>query len=1737
MSVTSSDLIAAAVLEAAAASSVDRRLVLADHLGIDLGKLHAALLSIATQELDLLDSFAIVLGKTAAELGHRSDYQFRAVVSGDALVVPYLVAPLSGRNSGSQGFAAALRSAFQVGARPDRRVRVLLTLDRSPVETVLTASENAAALPQLSWPALARRARAAVAQGPASGTLDALVHDVAKRRGDEALLDRLITFVSSPWASSDAMGSELQTLGIHLADPDIAADATNRMERGARWRSKLDGWATPGGDLDGRLAKQPSISAGAASKVSSSLGPSGLDYSMFTLADVEGTATTVGLRFASPLHVTGAPVVATRVNGDHVLAVWLPGGSGRFSVRLVGDLLGTESASAAWRGTSAEANIVGSELVVELQGSGWGSGTIEMQTSAGGSRLGVLAYFGEGSWFPVERALEIDTAAGAFVVSANEPEALAVGAVGQFLGSTRISVPQAVDDSTVVFATASLFGEDVTIPLLFAGRPGDREDVGQDDTNGESGDESPSEQPGEIDDDENENSDAPGGLVSLGLPPQASPVHARVDASRRRQTSDTGPVTFTAGTPILVGGSAYELASQNVGGRDGLALETFVLSASSVTAFAIGSEGPPEPLLELCLVAEGPLSREIQSFLDARASFFAVAGTRGTVLALGADLPRVEALAYCTAYSDLLAAVPRGERYRPLWDSILLTDTITDTVSGEVLVAPTNPHSVCFYLALAMAVEGWVTDQQLPSVDDIAALGLRHLLPMFHLSGLWFDSVATGTLLWRLYRPMYQAGSVSDHDPRLISNRLKFFLDVYPAYNDHRQRLAISFHDPGDGATVLKALRFFYWPDISKARMMRSGPPLTRPALDVTLVTDGEIPRAVRTLLEGVGDDLADRVIRERVRFRIVDANSSDPASFHHVTYLFRSRGERAPWPVEMSERAPTTYVGGLAAAPGRSTLSSGGESAFAWGSFAPYSCGDAGAGAAGDCLAAITRAALELVGGQPRELVQDGLTRMPTTVVRSQQGAPVYESSVWVVHLDRLLGLEAFTPAADQSLYIVDYSDSDDPSDPGLDAITVTGKVSPYHHALSVALADFGTLAPQGRNGILQVLNGVSGRWALQLLRQAPHQIRERVGTVTAIAVLRDIDRCFEPDDGVGVIVPLDEVWDAVERRASATARHPACDDLLYLHLARGFDGRLRVGARLIEVKFRTTGQPGLPEARAELETARIRLKSLFDVAGPARLFRGRDLAEVVRTGWTRGRAFGLHPGGNEGFLEEALGEVASGQYDLDMDYFVGSERLGGDVLSIEAESLAEVTRVVLPGAGTNLGLVRVGRRALDLVAAGLPLGRPRRWEAPTFGSDPSASSGGGDVGGQPDPGPPSPSGDAGTSGEETPTSATGSSATAGRTAEQSSRRTGTGDAEAERLAVDLTRAAAKYGLELEPFQPHLAQVGPSVIRFRARPLGRQSLAGVQRLALDLGREIGSGEGVIVDQEAYFITIDVPRAQRETVLYADYESLLAIPSAVGSLDFLVGMDPSGDVKVADLARLPHLLVAGATGSGKSVFVRGLVSALIKTRTPEQLRLMIVDPKQVDFLPFEDLPHLMLGGVITDPGEALMALSDTIDHERQYRLPILKQAGVTSVLEFYEAGHDVEELPQIVVVVDEFADLATSLDRENRAQFMGMIQRYGQITRAFGIYLVLATQRPSVNVITGDIKANLTARVALKVQASQDSVTILGRGGAERLRDRGDLIFDHGGNSERLQGFFATGDDARSAVSKWLHPR
>jgi DNA segregation ATPase FtsK/SpoIIIE-like protein len=347
--------------------------------------------------------------------------------------------------------------------------------------------------------------------------------------------------------------------------------------------------------------------------------------------------------------------------------------------------------------------------------------------------------------------------------------------------------------------------------------------------------------------------------------------------------------------------------------------------------------------------------------------------------------------------------------------------------------------------------------------------------------------------------------------------------------------------------------------------------------------------------------------------------------------------------------------------------------------------------------------------------------------------------------------------------------------------------------------------------------------------------------------------------------------------------------------------------------------------------------------------------------------------------------------------------------------------------------------------------------------------------------------------------------------------------------IATRLDETFAKYNLAVEPFLPELAQVGPSVIRFRTRTLGRLTISEIERKARDIGREIAVPGEVHVDDEPGFVTIDVPRAERQPLpLAALLPALDTRRPAPGALEFIVGMAPSGNLRIEDLSRLPHLLVAGATGSGKSVFLRGMLVELLRARTADELQLLIVDPKRLDFTPFTRAPHLRGGAIISDPDHAVEALAFTLESEISRRQPILEAAGVSSAAEYYEAGGSLADLPQLVILVDEFADVVLA-GTDPRA-FFELVQRYAQLTRAYGIFLVLATQRPSVNVVTGSIKANLTARIAFSLPSARDSMTVIDRGGAEDLLGHGDMLFYRNGRLERLQAPLATLQDVRAVT-------
>ena len=304
-------------------------------------------------------------------------------------------------------------------------------------------------------------------------------------------------------------------------------------------------------------------------------------------------------------------------------------------------------------------------------------------------------------------------------------------------------------------------------------------------------------------------------------------------------------------------------------------------------------------------------------------------------------------------------------------------------------------------------------------------------------------------------------------------------------------------------------------------------------------------------------------------------------------------------------------------------------------------------------------------------------------------------------------------------------------------------------------------------------------------------------------------------------------------------------------------------------------------------------------------------------------------------------------------------------------------------------------------------------------------------------------------------------------------------------------------------------------------------------------------------------IGIEVPNSKRETVFLSEILSSDEVTKAPGRLSLALGKDISGKAIVADLARMPHLMIAGTTGSGKSVGVNAMILSLLYRMSPDQCRLILIDPKMLELSIYEGIPHLM-APVVTEPAKAVTALKWTVrEMERRYRA--MSQLGVRNIGGYndrvaearskgevvtrrVQTGFDpdtgrptfeeqplaLEPLPFIVVVVDEMADLMMVAGKEIEQA----VQRLAQMARAAGIHVIMATQRPSVDVITGTIKANFPTRISFQVISKFDSRTILGEQGAEQLLGMGDMLFMQGGGRiTRVHGPFVSDDEVEKVVA------
>jgi DNA segregation ATPase FtsK/SpoIIIE, S-DNA-T family len=363
-------------------------------------------------------------------------------------------------------------------------------------------------------------------------------------------------------------------------------------------------------------------------------------------------------------------------------------------------------------------------------------------------------------------------------------------------------------------------------------------------------------------------------------------------------------------------------------------------------------------------------------------------------------------------------------------------------------------------------------------------------------------------------------------------------------------------------------------------------------------------------------------------------------------------------------------------------------------------------------------------------------------------------------------------------------------------------------------------------------------------------------------------------------------------------------------------------------------------------------------------------------------------------------------------------------------------------------------------------------------------------------------------------------------------------------------------FGIEVEVTSVH---PGPVITRFEVQPAPGIKASRITSLGRDLARSLAvvSVRVVEVIPGKTVIGIEIPNEHREMIMLSQVLASQDFDKAPSSLSMALGHDIVGKPVIVDLAKMPHLLVAGTTGSGKSVGINAMILSLLYKSTPEHVRMIMIDPKMLELSVYDGIPHL-LTPVVTDMKDAANALRWSVaEMERRYKLMsalgVRNLAGYNKkVQDAIKAGEPIadpiwrpdpmvlqdnqqapllEQLPTIVVIVDELADMMMVVGKKVEE----LIARIAQKARAAGIHLILATQRPSVDVLTGLIKANIPTRLSFMVQSKVDSRTILGEGGAEQLLGNGDMLLlpPGGGLARRVHGAFVSDEEVHRVVADW----
>ena len=347
--------------------------------------------------------------------------------------------------------------------------------------------------------------------------------------------------------------------------------------------------------------------------------------------------------------------------------------------------------------------------------------------------------------------------------------------------------------------------------------------------------------------------------------------------------------------------------------------------------------------------------------------------------------------------------------------------------------------------------------------------------------------------------------------------------------------------------------------------------------------------------------------------------------------------------------------------------------------------------------------------------------------------------------------------------------------------------------------------------------------------------------------------------------------------------------------------------------------------------------------------------------------------------------------------------------------------------------------------------------------------------------------------------------------------------------VATRLQKTLYSFGVQAKVEN---VSVGPAITRYELKPAEGVRVSKIANLADDIALNLAAEtiriEAPIPGKQA--VGIEVPNTEKETVHFRDVVESDDFQDAKSKLSVALGKDVAGNMAIADIAKMPHALIAGATGSGKSVCINTIITSIIYKAKPSEVKFVMVDPKVVELSVYNGIPHLLIP-VVTDPKKAAGALAWAVQ-EMDNRYNVFAEKGVRD-LKGYNALAEKEEgmgkLPQIVIIIDELADLMMVAAKEVEDS----ICRLAQKARAAGMHLIIATQRPSVDVITGIIKANIPSRIAFAVSSQVDSRTILDQIGAEKLLGKGDMLFYPSGSPKpsRVQGAFVSDEEVEKIVS------